>query len=89
MVRPDGRPRPHLLDNLLPSLDTTVVRQVLARTTYSAVEEQEAEMIASLVLARGGSTAVPPPQPGDSPDAGVVHRLNTTLGGPGAENRGR
>jgi hypothetical protein len=80
---------PALLASLLPSLDASVVRQVLARTTYSAVEEQEAEMIASLVLARGSSIAAPPPQPGESADAGVVHRLNSTLGGPGTERRGR
>lgn len=80
---------PALLGSLLPNLDTGMVRRVLARTTYSAVEEQEAEMIASLVLARGSSIAALPSQPGESADAGVVHRLNSTLGGPGTERRGR
>lgn len=48
-------------------------------------------MIASLVLAPGGSDTAPPlqPQPGESADAGVVHRLNTALGGSGTEHRGR
>jgi hypothetical protein len=83
---------PALLGGLLPDLDPAMIRQVLARTTYSAVEEQEAEMIASLVLARAGSGAAPSApsrQPGTSADAGVVHRLNSTLGGAGTEHRGR
>jgi hypothetical protein len=33
---------------LLPTLDIDVIRRVMGRTSYSAVEEQEAEMIASL-----------------------------------------
>jgi hypothetical protein len=80
---------PALLGGLLPDLDPTVIRQVLARTTYSAVEEQEAEMIASLVLAHASSSAAPLPQLSESADAGVIHRLNSTLGGPGTERRGR
>jgi len=41
-----------VLTQLLPTLDPTVVRRVLGRTTYSAVEEQEAEVVASLVRER-------------------------------------
>ena len=37
---------------LLPTLDVDVVRRVMGRTNYTAIEEQEAEMIASLVLDR-------------------------------------
>lgn len=80
---------PTVLTTLLPSLDPAVVRQVLARTRYSAVEEQEAELLASLVLARAGQndhaaaddvTLVP--------DAEVLGRLQTTLGGTGSATRG-
>jgi len=41
-----------VLTQLLPSLDPTVVQRVLGRTTYTAVEEQEAEVVASLVRER-------------------------------------
>jgi hypothetical protein len=78
-----------LLGNLLPSLDPAVIRQVLARTTYSAVEEQEAEMLASLVLQRGGHAATASTRGAESAEAGVVRQLNATLGGSGADRRGR
>src|SRR5664279_4085729 len=39
---------------LLPDLDSEMVRWVLARTSYSDAEEQEAEMLASLILERAG-----------------------------------
>jgi hypothetical protein len=41
-----------VLLELLPNLDPAVVRRVLGRTTYTAVEEQEAEMVASIVRER-------------------------------------
>ena len=78
---------PALLSSLLPNLDAAVVRKVLARTTYSAVEEQEAEMIASLVLQRAGTNATATGGPDDATD--VVHRLDVTFGGPGMRRRGR
>ena len=37
---------------LFPHLDPAVVHRVLGRTTYTAIEEQEAEMLASLVRGR-------------------------------------
>lgn len=37
---------------LLPHLDPEMVHRVLARTAYSALEERQAEMVASLVLER-------------------------------------
>jgi hypothetical protein len=40
---------------LLPDLDPEMVRRVLGRTTYSAVEEQEAELLASLIWRRARS----------------------------------
>src|SRR5689334_12997234 len=39
---------------LLPDLDEELVRSVLRRATYSAEDEQEAELLASLIVARGG-----------------------------------
>ncbi|MCP2329924.1 hypothetical protein G443_000194 [Actinoalloteichus cyanogriseus DSM 43889] len=50
----------HLLDRdflraLAPDLDPDVVVRTLGRSSYSAVEEQEAEMIASLILGRAGA----------------------------------
>jgi len=41
-----------VIGKLFPHLDPTVVLRVLGRTNYTAVEEQEAEMIASLVRGR-------------------------------------
>ena len=37
---------------LFPHLNPAVVQRVLGRTTYTAIEEQEAEMLASLVRGR-------------------------------------
>ncbi|MGM1059969.1 ImmA/IrrE family metallo-endopeptidase [Saccharothrix sp. Mg75] len=43
---------------LLTDLDPEVVRRVLGRTTYSTPQEEEAEMVAALLLERAGwSTA--------------------------------
>ena len=41
-----------VIAQLFPDLNPTVVHRVLGRTTYTAVEEQEAEMVASLVRSR-------------------------------------
>jgi hypothetical protein len=79
---------PALLGSLLPDLDPTVIRQVLARTTYSAVEEQEAEMIASLVLHQATRSVPAEENDGDgSAETKVVDRLESTLGG--AQRHGR
>jgi len=43
---------PELARLLMPSLDPNLVRRVLGRTHYTDVEEQEAELIASLILQR-------------------------------------
>jgi hypothetical protein len=73
-----------VLRELLPSLDLTMVRRVLGRTTYSSVEEQEAEMFATLVLER--ARQAPPPGPIVQPEALVLDRLSDLLGG---DRRGR
>jgi len=76
-----------VLGELLPSLDLTVVRRLMGRTTYTAVEEQEAELIATLVLQRAGRRAVPS-TPARSGDVSVVlGRLQATLGGEDAGRR--
>jgi hypothetical protein len=41
-----------VIAQLFPNLNSTVVHSVLGRTTYTAVEEREAEMVASLVRER-------------------------------------
>ncbi|WP_410659755.1 hypothetical protein [Amycolatopsis sp. lyj-112] len=43
---------------LMPNLSPELVRRVLGRTSYSAVEEQEAELLASLLAQRVARTAV-------------------------------
>lgn len=71
-----------VLAELMPNLDLAMVRRVLGRTTYSAVEEQEAEMVATLLLQRvSRSTAHRSPAP-TGPDGDVLARLQDTLGGP-------
>lgn len=55
---------------LLPDLDPNMIRRVLGRTGYSSVEEQEAEVLASLLGQRAR-----PPQPEDS----VADRLRFAL----------
>jgi hypothetical protein len=54
--------------------------------SYSAVEEQEAEMIASLVLDRVELRAVPRDVVSDSEVAAVIGRLESTLGRAGQQH---
>lgn len=61
---------------LLPSFDPSTIKTMLGRTRYSATEEQEAELLATLIgrQARGGRTGV-------SPDVAALRaRLHSTLG---------
>ncbi|MEU3166758.1 hypothetical protein [Streptosporangium sp. NPDC006930] len=44
---------------LMPGLDPRMVRTVLGRTSYSAAEEQEAELLASLILQRFSRATAP------------------------------
>jgi hypothetical protein len=62
-------------------LDVQLIRQVLARTTYSTAEEQEAEVFATLVLERAVRDPLPSGRPADPEIAKVVDRLQATLGG--------
>lgn len=76
------------LSALLPHLDASMVRRVLGRTSYSAVEEQEAEMIASLVLERAGRAPRPRRRSGLSQTSAVLDRLESTLSGRDGRHRG-
>jgi hypothetical protein len=70
----------NVLRQLFPDIAPEVVRRVLLRTRYSDVNEQEAEMMASLLLARGRqrqpSDTAPPLQ---SPDSEVIYRLRAAI----------
>ena len=69
---PQERMSEDAIRGLMPDLDPAMVRTALARTTYGEVEEQEAEMIASLALGRRRRQ-----QPVTDP---VMDRLQRTLG---------
>jgi len=72
----DGR---EALQLLMPDLDPAVVERMLGRTSYSAAEEQEAELVASLILERVSqwspqqSWTVPPEE------APVVERMELSM----------
>lgn len=59
-----------LTDRLLEGLQPHLVRRVMARTSYTTTEEQEAEMIASLIQSAGTA----------GPVAGPLGRLGAFLG---------
>jgi hypothetical protein len=68
-----------LVQLLLPSFVQARVQRLLRRTVYTAVEEQEAEVLASLLLAR-----ITPPPPAADPGGDVaaidlLHRLGRSL----------
>jgi hypothetical protein len=64
---------------LLPHLDPVVVRRMFARTSYSSLQEQEAEMLASLLRQRSGFwTPRQAAAPGGAADD-VVERLGRSL----------
>ncbi|HET9141840.1 hypothetical protein [Actinophytocola sp.] len=59
---------------LLTDLDPAMVRRVLARTRYSTPQEEEAEMVAALIMRQAG-WAPGPPRPG-----GPLGRLSDVFG---------
>ena len=61
---------------LMPNLDLDMVRSVLERTEYSAVEEQEAELLASLILQKAA-----PSQAGHHRE-GLADRIGDALNWP-------
>jgi hypothetical protein len=68
-----------VLAELFPTLDGSVVRRVLARTSYTTVEEQEAEMFASLVRGIVDGRMLRRTPTGQREDP-VLGRLRSTLG---------
>ena len=61
-----------VIAQLFPDLNPTVVHRVLGRTTYTAVEEQEAEVLASLVRERVEHELRATRKRGGDPKSGVV-----------------
>lgn len=70
---------------LMPNLSPELIRRVLGRTTYSEVEEREAELLASLIAQRvgrdEGARGPATPDEQDCDIAGGVARLDTLFGG--------
>lgn len=64
---------------LFPDVQPEVIQRVLRRAGYSTAEEQEAEMLASLILERYAG-APSPSTPPDAKTARLVDRLTTALG---------
>ncbi|MGP3999423.1 hypothetical protein [Streptomyces sp. 8N706] len=64
---------------LLPHLDPRMVEQVLHRTHYSTVEEQEAEVIASLILQEAHRRTREPTWTVPSGAADVLERVDRSL----------
>jgi hypothetical protein len=68
-----GREDPGALAGLLPSLDPEAIRRILGRTSYTTEQEQEAELVASLIRAKAGTLA-------PLPSTGVRGKLEVSLG---------
>jgi hypothetical protein len=64
---------------LFPDLDAEMVRRVLGRADYSADEEQEAELLASLILKRAGRDKPPQARTADPEVAALLDRLEAAL----------
>lgn len=72
---------PALPPTLLPDLDPAMVQMVIGRRTYGADEEAEAEMLASMILARQRRTSTPVGQPFDGERGDDLDALINTLDG--------
>jgi hypothetical protein len=53
----DGIPETEHIRSLLPNLDFKIIRTMLARTSYLAAEEHEAELLASIIRRRAEQLA--------------------------------
>jgi hypothetical protein len=72
------------LEGALPDLDPGMVRDVLGRRTYAELEEQEAEMAASIILERAGRSTPPAPRrPIDGELGRQLRSVAQTFEGPG------
>jgi hypothetical protein len=70
---------PELAGLLMPSLPASVIERVLGRTVYTAAEEQDAELLASLIMRRIGH--VRHPQHTARPDVvTTLSRLSSVFG---------
>lgn len=68
-------------------LDPSVVRRVLARTnTYDAIEEREAEVLASIIGEQTSGLLPDVPRTLPPSDAAVIDRLNTALAADGSDS---
>ena len=68
-----------LLQILLPDLQPALVHAMLARRSYTATEEQEAELLASLILENAASSASAARPPTDVESVALLQRLEATL----------
>jgi hypothetical protein len=75
--RPLHVAEPKVVALLFPDIDSELVQGMLQRTRYSTEEEQEAEMLASLLLDRVTGRAVPREPPDEV--AGLIRRLVASL----------
>lgn len=79
--------QPEIARLLLPSLDPKLVNRVLSRTRYPLAEEQEAEMIASLILQRASRWHPESEWAAPTDGAGVRQRLGGSLEPPTPRGR--
>lgn len=68
-----------LAGQLLPDLDPNMLRRILARTRYSALEEQHAEVLASLILQWANHPPAEPTWKVPPEASEVVDRLGRSL----------
>jgi hypothetical protein len=66
------------LSRLLPDLDPSTVALVLGRVSYTTAQEQEAELLASLIRARAAREV--PVTPGGDSRRATLRRLSDVLG---------
>lgn len=78
-----GRTGEEAISSALPHLDPKVVRQVLCREHYTSSEEEEAEIVASIVLDQVARTIAE--QPGAGRTTSVVRRIERSLNDPRSE----
>jgi hypothetical protein len=71
---------------LLPDLDPTVVIRSLQRTRFAVHEEQEAETVASLILARARRWRPPPEWPSSTEATALRRRIAMALESPKDRN---
>jgi hypothetical protein len=75
-------PENDLLRQLFPDLSPAMVRTVLSRTSYQSEPEQEAELLASLILARAQPAPVPimPVSDVSAAETEILRRAGLALG---------